>query len=940
MPLSPNEIRDRAIRFAHGWQDESAERAEAQTFWNEFFHVFGVNRRRIARFEVAVQVVKNNVREGGGFIDLLWPGKLLAEHKSRGKDLDSAYVQALSYFDGLPDKDLPQYVIVSDFANIRLHDLDACTQHDVALGDLPKNINLFGFIAGYLPQKIHAEDPVNIRAAEQMGKLYDRLQENGYTDHPLKVLLVRLLFCLFADDTTLFEPNGCFQDYLEDNTHEDGSDLGSQLSYIFQILNTPLEKRQRNLDERLMGLPYVNGKLFEETLLIPAFDGRARRALLDCCGLDWSKISPAIFGALFQSVMNKEARRNLGAHYTREQNILKLIQPLFMDELREKFNKARNSPKRLFKLHKQLATLKFFDPACGCGNFLVIAYRELRLLELDILRAILNIEQESGQQHLDVFQLIHVNVDQFYGIEVEEFPAQIAQVALWLTDHQMNLLVSQEFGMYFSRLPLIHSPTIVNGNALRQDWETIVPACQISYIFGNPPFGGAKYMSDEQRQDMKLIWDGIKSYGLMDYVTAWYIKAVRYLKGDEQQQRRFNDLFGEQAPELNVKVAFVSTNSITQGEQVSVLWHELLKQGVKIHFAHRTFQWTSEARGAAAVHCVIIGFALFDTNKKLLFEYTDRLGEPQLNKVKNINPYLVDASDILISSREKPACNVPILGIGNKPIDGGYLLFSREEYNEFIKTEPSSRQYFKRWMGASEFLNNKERWCLWLGEISPNYLKMMPKVMSLLDKVKKYRLGEIDAKSGRKSKAGQSSIALADTPTRFHVENIPKNEYLLVPRHSSARRSIIPFGFMTSDTLSGDANLIAQNITLYQFGVLQSEMHMAWARSLCGRIKSDYRYSAGIVYNNFPWPVKPTDKQIRSVETAAQGVLDARDEFPDSSLADLYDPIAMPPLLRKAHDNLNRAVESAYRAGKFATEADRVAFLFELYQQGGFARSD
>lgn len=923
MPLSPNEIRDRALRFAHDWQDESAERAEAQTFWNEFFDIFGVNRRRLARYEVAVQPVRDKVREGGGFIDLLWPGKLLAEHKSRGKDLDSAYLQALSYFDGLPDKDLPQYVIVSDFASIRLHDIDAGTQHDVALKDLHKHINLFSFIAGYLPQKIRAEDPVNIRAAEQMGKLYDRLQENGYTGHELKVLLVRLLFCLFADDTTLFEPSGCFQDYLEEHTREDGSDLGPQLNYLFQILNTPVEQRQTNMDERLAGLPYVNGELFKESLPIPAFDGKARQALLDCCALDWGKTSPAIFGALFQSVMDKEARRNLGAHYTREQNILKLIQPLFLDELREKFEKARSSPNRLFELHKHLSTLNFLDPACGCGNFLVIAYRELRLLELDILRAILKIEQESGQKHLDVFQLIHINVDQFYGIEIEEFPAQIAQVALWLTDHQMNLQVSQEFGKYYSRLPLTSSPTIVNDNALRRDWETIITNNHINYIFGNPPFGGAKYMGDEQRADMKHIWEGVKSYGLLDYVSAWYIRAVRYLKGEEQQQRQFNDLFGEQAPAQHVKVAFVSTNSITQGEQVSVLWSELLKQGVKIHFAHRTFQWSSEARGAAAVHCVIIGFALFDTNKKILFEYSNGRGEPQIKKVTNINPYLVDAPDILIERRSKPLRDVPEMGTGNKPIDDGNYLFTPEEKKDFLLKEPNAEKYFYKWLGGKEFINNIERWYLWLGNCPPEELRSMPEVIKRVDAVKKFRLAS-------KSKP---TLKIANTPTRFHTENIPESDFLALPQVSSERRQYIPIAFLLPGILCGDKLRIVKNATHYHFGILTSLMHMAWVRQVTGRLKSDYQYSGNIVYNNFPWPENLTNKQREAVETAAQGILDARNKFPDSSLADLYDATAMPPILRKAHDNLDKAVDAAYGKKKFSTEADRVAFLFELYQK-------
>jgi len=923
MPLSPNEIRDRAIHFAHEWKDVTTERAEAQTFWNDFFNVFGLNRRRVARFEVAVKPVQEGVREGGGFIDLLWPGRLLAEHKSRGKDLDSAYVQALSYFDGLPDRDLPRYVIVSDFPRIRFYDLEEKEHHEVSLTDLHKRIDIFSFIAGYTTQRIREEDPVNIKAAEKMSRLYDRLEENGYTGHPLKLLLVRLLFCMFADDSTLFEPSGCFQDYLENNTREDGSDLGSQLAYIFQILNTLETERQKNLDERLAGLPYVDGKLFEENLPIPAFDSRAREALLDSCGLDWSKISPAVFGALFQSVMDKEARRNLGAHYTSEKNILKVVKPLFLDDLRAEFEKSKHSSRKLFELHKKIAVLNFLDPACGCGNFLVIAYRELRLLELDILRAVLKLERESGQKHLDVFELIHVNVDQFYGIEIEEFPAQIAQVALWLTDHQMNLQVSQEFGTYFHRLPLEHAPTIVNENALRMDWETIIPNNRIGYILGNPPFGGAKYMSDAQRADMKYIWEGVKSYGLLDYVSAWYIKTVRYLKGEEQRQQQFGDLFGEMSPAYKIKVAFVSTNSITQGEQVSVLWSELLKQGVKIHFAHRTFQWTSEARGKAAVHCIIIGFALFDTDHKQLFEYSEGRGDPHNKKVKNINPYLVDAPDVLIGRRSKPICNIPEMGIGNKPIDGGNYLFTDEEKEEFILKEPKAAQYFRPWLGSDEFLYNYHRWCLWLGECLPSELRSMPLVMERVEAVRKTR-------EASKSKPTQK---LAQTPTRFHVENIPKTDYLVIPEVSSERRLYIPVGFLSSNTMASNLMKVVSNASLYHFGILSSTMHMAWLRYVGGRLKSDYRYSNKIVYNNFPWPENPTEKQIKAVESAAGDVLYARDQFPNASLADLYDATAMPPLLRKAHEKLDRAVDAAYGRKKFSSEADRVAFLFELYQK-------
>lgn len=935
MPLSPNEIRDRALAFARDWKDVSAERAEAQSFWNDFFNVFGVPRRKVARFEEPVKRARARM-EGdllsplqdrafrGGFIDLFWPGMLIAEHKSRGKDLDTAYKQALDYFDSLKDRDLPRYVIVSDFARIRLHDLEEGQQHEITLAELPKRWSLFGFIAGYSPLRIREQDPVNIKAAERMGRLYDHLEQSGYSGHELKLLLVRLLFCLYADDTTIFDPKGAFQDYLEDNTHEDGSDLGATLVWIFEILNTPIEVRQRALDERVAALPYVNGRLFEERLHVPAFDGKGRQILLDCCALDWGHISPAIFGALFQSVMDKQARRNLGAHYTSEQNILKVIEPLFMNELRAELVKAKRSRNKLFELHKKIARLKFLDPACGCGNFLVIAYRELRLLELDLLRAASKLERRSRQRDL---ALVQVNVDQFYGIEIEEFPGQIAQVALWLTDHQMNLKVSEEFGFYFRRLPLVHSATIAygpeQGNALRIDWENVISADQVDYVFGNPPFGGAKYQSPLQREEMSRIFEGVDSYGLLDYVAAWYLKTVHYLLGQEQAQFGFDSLLGGSKNAKDVKVAFVSTNSITQGEQVGVFWTELLRLGVKIHFAHRTFQWQSEARGKAAVHCVIIGFALFDAKEKWIYDYSEIKGQPIKTSAQNINPYLVDAPDVLIGRRSTPLCDVPKLKIGNKPIDGGHYLFTEDEKRDFLQQEPLAERYFRPWLGADEFLYRYQRWCLWLRDCPPAELRRMPAAMERVKAVQAYRLNS-------KSKPTQK---LAQTPTRFHVENFPNANYLVIPEVTSERRQYLPIDFMCPQTLASNLLKVTADAGLYHFGILSSAMHMAWLRYVAGRLKSDYRYSGQIVYNNFPWPDAPSDKAVLRVEKTGDDVLKAREQFPDASLADLYDPVAMPPALRKAHTVLDRAVDAAYGKRRFDKDADRVAFLFELYQR-------
>ncbi len=920
MPLSPNEIKERAAAFAHKWAGEDSERAEAQSFWNDFFAVFGVERKRVAVFEKQVRLARAGERLKHGRIDCFWKGTLLVEHKSAGADLDRAFAQAADYFDGLPERDLPRYILVSDFARFRLYDLEGGKETEFRLKDLYKHVRLFGFIAGYAPVRIEEQDPVNLKAALAMGKLHDALKASGYAGHPLEVLLVRLLFCLFAEDTTLFEPKGAFREYIESATREDGSDLGMHLSAVFEVLNTPEDRRQKTLDERLAAFPYVNGRLFEERLPPAAFDAAMRAALLDCCALDWGRISPAIFGALFQSVMDEKLRRNLGAHYTSEANILKLIKPLFLDELRAEFAAARRSPKRLFELHKRIAALTFLDPACGCGNFLVIAYRELRLLELDILRAML----DADQQHLDIFALVQVDVDRFCGIEIEEFPAQIAQVALWLTDHQMNMRVSEEFGHYYRRLPLKHAPAIACGNALAMDWNAVVPAGRVDFLLGNPPFVGAKYMNEAQRADMARVFTGVPSYGLLDFVTAWYLKAVQYLKGDGTADKVLDGLpGGRPAPKNHVKVAFVSTNSITQGEQVAVLWGELLRQGVKIHFAHRTFQWSNDAPGEAAVHCVIVGFALHDAAKKTIFDYPDIQGEPHAAAAANINPYLVDAPDILIGRRSTPLCAVPEMGIGNKPIDGGHFLFTDEEKDAFLAREPKAAKWLRPWLGAEEFLYGYRRWVLWLGDCPPQELRAMPAVLERVEAVRAFRLASKSAPTRK----------LAETPTRFHVENMPLAAYLVLPEVSSERRSYLPIGYLEPEIISSNLLKIISDGNIFHFGVLSSVMHIAWVRYVAGRLKSDYRYSSSIVYNNFPWPRDPSEKQGAAVEQAAQAVLDARAQFHDATLADLYDPLAMPPELRRAHAALDRAVDAAYGRKGFASDAERVAFLFDLYRQ-------
>ncbi|MDO9271513.1 MAG: class I SAM-dependent DNA methyltransferase [Rugosibacter sp.] len=896
MPLSWNEIRSRALTFSKHWADAANEDAQAKPFLIAFFEVFGITDKRFASFEHAAKKYDGS----RGYVDAFWPGILLVEMKSRGKNLERAYSQAMDYFPGIKERDLPRYVLVCDFGRFRLHDLKEGSTSEFALADFYKNVRLFGFIAGYQTQVIKPQDPINIRAAEHMGRLHDKMKAVGYVGRPLEIYLVRLLFCLFAEDTGICEKRQ-FQDYLEQRTAEDGADLADRIATLFHILNTPTDKRLSNLDEQLAAFPYINGKLFEETLPPAGFDAAMREALLDLCGLDWSLISPAIFGSLFQSIMDDTARRNLGAHYTSEENIQKLIKPLFLDELRAEFEKIKKNRNKLFDFHKKLRTLRFFDPACGCGNFLAITYRELRLLELDVLRA----AHIDGQQMLDIHQLVAVDVDQFYGIEIEEFPAQIAQVALWLVDHQMNIKVSEEFGSYFVRIPLKHAATIVHGNALQLDWNAVLPAPTCAYVLGNPPFVGAKYMNDAQRADTRAVFAGIDNAGLLDFVAAWYVKAARYM-----------------AAHPAIRAAFVSTNSITQGEQVGALWGWLLAQGVKIHFAHRTFSWSNEARGKAAVHCVIIGFGLQDVAEKTIFEYADIRGEAHAIKAANINPYLVDAADVLADGRMSPLCNVPVIANGSIPADGGHLILEAEERDELLAAEPQAAAWIRPYLGADGFINDHMRYCLWLVDCPPQTLRGMPAVLARVEGVRRMR--EASAKAATREKAS--------IPTRFTENRQPlSGRYLALPRTSSENRRYIPIGYLDHHIVAANDLQLIPDASLYDFGIVGSAIHMAWMRITSGRLKSDIRYSVKYTYNTFPWP-EPTDKQRAAIAAAAQAVLDARAAHPNATLADLYDPLTMPPDLLRAHQTLDRAVDAAYAYKDAPTDAARVAFLFARYQ--------
>ncbi len=942
MALSWNEIKDRALKFSKEWAETSNEEADAKPFLVEFFNVFGITRKRVSTFEHKVK----KLGDKDGYIDLLWKGTILIEMKSRGKNLDKAYGQAVEYTYGLKEHELPKYILISDFENFRLYDLEENKTVDFKLNNLVNNVQRFGYLLGYQKKIYKEQDPANIKAAELMGKLHDRLEEIGYTGHPLEVYLVRILFLLFAEDTTIFNKQQ-FQEFIEQRTNIDGSDLAAKLQELFQVLNTPTENRFKNLDEQLADFPYVNGKLFEEILPMASFDSKMRQALLECCYIDWSKISPAIFGSMFQSVMNPKERRNLGAHYTSETNILKLIKPLFLDELWKEFEAVKGNKNKLPEFHKKLSTLKFLDPACGCGNFLVITYRELRLLEIEILRAL----NKTGQGFLDVREIIWLDVDMMYGIEYEEFPARIAEVAMWLMDHQMNMQISNEFGQYFIRLPLKKAAKIVHGDALETDWQSLLHSIneinviakhaniylveesqaeyktvniqtetfeihkgkkpqeadeiKFDYIVGNPPFIGSKKMKQSQRDQIVKQFDDTEGSGVLDYVSGWYIKAAKYIQ------------------DTKIKVAFVSTNSIVQGEQTSILWGQMLnKYGIKIHFAHRTFKWSNEAKGNAAVYCVIVGFANYDTPNKSIFEYEYVKGEAHELKAKNINPYLVDAKDILITKRRNPLCNVPKMSFGNMPLDGGHLLLSDEEKKEFLLKEPKADKFIKPLISAYEFLNGGNRFCLWLVDAEPNELKQMPEVLKRAELVKKFRL---------ESKA-PSTQKFAETPTLFRDRNRPET-FIVVPRVSSENRKLIPMGFFAKNSIVSDTCMSIPNGTIFNFGILMSKMHMAWVKSVCGRLESRYRYSKDIVYNNYPWPDNPNDKQIKAIEVAAQKVLDTRLQFLNGSLSDLYDPLTMPPSLIKAHSELDKAVDLAYRPQIFTSEANRMVFLFELYEK-------
>ena len=919
--MTDMEKRTAAKEFAADWKGRGDEKQETQSFWMALLQkVFGVTEPdKYIEFEVRVKLSHTSFIDG-----LIRSTRVLIEQKGQDIDLRKGYKQsdgqmltpfqqARRYAGYLPHDQNPRWIVVCNFQEFHIHDMNRPNDvpEVVLLSDLEKEYTRLNFLVDTGDENIKREMEISMQAGELVGKLYDAFMKqyidpsNERTLKSLNMLCVRLVFCLYAEDAGIFGKPNMFHDFLRNRGMQKGR---KALRELFRILDQKPEERDPYLaedDPDLAAFPYVNGGLFsDEDIEIPPFNEEIYNLLLTRASEDfnWSDISPTIFGAVFESTLNPDTRRKGGMHYTSIENIHKVIDPLFLDDLRSELDEIRQisviqtREKRLLAFQEKIASLKFLDPACGSGNFLTETYLSLRKLENEILK-----EMFGGQIMIGVaIDPIKVSIGQFYGIEINDFAATVAKTALWIAESQMMKATEDIVHMNLDFLPLKSYVNIVEGNALRVDWESVVPKTELSYIMGNPPFVGARLMGEAQKADVNSVFPGWKNVGNLDYVCCWYKKAADLMK------------------DTVIRAALVSTNSVTQGESVSLLWKPLFETGVHIDFAHRTFRWDSEASSKAHVHCVIVGFSLAPNNAPRII-YSD--GRPQV--VGNINGYLLDAEDVFVDSRSKPLCDVPEIGIGNKPIDGGHYLFTEEEMQEFIAKEPASREWFKPWYGSQEFINRKPRYCLWLGKCPPNILRKMPECMKRVEAVRDFRL----------SSSSAGTVKLADKPTRFHVENMPEGTYILVPEVSSERRRYVPMGFMTPDVLCSNLVKIIPDASLYHFGILTSNVHMAWMRTVCGRLKSDYRYSKDIVYNNFPWPT-PTDAQKAKIEQTAQAILDARALYPDCSLADLYDEVTMPPELRKAHQQNDKAVMETYGMSvRETTEATCVAELMRRYQE-------
>ena len=910
IPLTKSAIRNKAINFSKTWAEASSEKSESQSFWNAFFEIFGVSPRNKGYFEVAAEKLSTG---GHGYIDLLIPGEMAVEQKSAGGDLNKAMSQLVDYLDSLQPGAMPRLLVACDFQRFYVQNLDTKKRHEFDLSELSANIELFWWLGGHREVDTFVdEEEANLKATAYMADIHDAVLASGYDPHALREWLTRILFCLFADDTEVWD-RSAFTNYLFLNTKPDGSDLGSQLQYLFQILNTPDEKRASTIDEDLAAFTYINGDLFSETLPIPSCDEKVRLALVEACKFNWSEISPAIFGSMFQNVMTAAERRHLGAHYTTEENILKTIRPLFLDDLEAelaaiKVSKSKLSSDRLSEFQTKLASLKFLDPACGCGNFLVIAYRELRRLEVETIRKRAIARGVAMDATMDVAHDLKVTVDQFYGIELEEFPARIARTALYLMDHKENLAFSKEFGQYFARFPIPSSPHIAIANALRIDWNEVLPAEDCSFVMGNPPFVGKQQRTISQQEDMYLVFGAQKGSGVLDYVAAWYNKAVNYIGT------------------LPVEAAFVSTNSITQGEQVPIMWSPIFENGFEITFAHRTFAWESEAHGKAHVHCVIVGFAPASDRRKrkTIFEYPDINGEPVLIRAKQINAYLVDAPVVVVLKRSSPlVAKIPSASFGSMPNDGGGLIVSSDEADGLRgpSGDPVAARLLRRLVGAEDLINGGDRWCLWLHESTAYERSTSAFIRHRLSKVKSYRLASKRV----------ATRELAKTPHLFGEDRQPRGQYLCLPRHSSERRRTIPMAYCRPDLIAHDSTLTIDRAPIWIFGILQSQMFMAWVRTVSGRLESRFRISVSNVYNTFPFP-DVTDELKLIVEPLAQALLDAICSEPGGTLAQLHDPLTMPPNVVKALDRLDKAVDELFAPRKNLTsDAERLEVLFQRY---------
>ncbi len=914
--MTDAERRAAAKQFTADWNHRGDEKQDTQAFWMALLQrVFGVEEPdKYISFEVPVKLSHTSFIDA--YID---ETRVLIEQKGKDINLKKGYKQsddsmltpfqqARRYAGYLPHDKNPRWIIVCNFQEFHIHDMNRPNDEAeiILLKDLEKEYHRLHFLVDTGNENIKKEMEVSLKAGDLVGVLYDALlkqykdPENAETLKSLNALCVRLVFCLYAEDAGIFGGHGKFHDYMQKHK---GIDARRALIDLFKVLDTKEEDRDPYMDDDLAEFPYVNGGLFaDENIVIPRLDKTIVDLIVQkaSADFDWSVISPTIFGAVFESTLNPETRRSGGMHYTSIENIHKVIDPLFLDDLKAEFESIketkveRTRDKKLKEFQTKLAGLTFFDPACGSGNFLTETYISLRRLENEVFSLL-----HKGQIVMDFGNPIQVSIGQFYGIEINDFAVTVAKTALWIAESQMMKETEDVVHMHLDFLPLKSYANIVEGNALRLDWEDVVSKDELDYIMGNPPFVGARLMDKEQKADLNRIFEGWKNAGNLDYVSCWYKKAADMMEN------------------TTIRSALVSTNSVTQGEAVGNLWKPLFENGVHIDFAYRTFRWDSEAKIKAHVHCVIVGFSVADNTQAKLLYMTE---QPQV--VSNINGYLLDADNIFVESRNKPICDIPNIGIGNKPIDGGNYLFTKEEMHDFIKKEPTSEKWFKPWYGSQEFINQKARYCLWLGNCSPNELRKMPECMKRIEAVRQFRLSSTSA----------GTVKLAEKPTRFHVENMPKNTYILLPKVSSERRRYVPMGFMNPDVLSSDLVFIIPDATLYHFGILTSNIHMAWMRAVCGRLEMRYRYSKDIVYNNFPWPT-PTDAQKAKIEQTAQAILDARALYPDSSLADLYDETTMPPELRKAHQQNDKAVMQTYGFDvKTTTEASCVAELMKMYQ--------